>query len=136
MHDIDISREPWVRRALDVISAACAAAWPGSAAVRDARRLGADEYAGRVCNIEFLVDLPAERAIVVANDLRDAGFDVSLPGSLPDGFLVVRAQIPVRAYHLHRLTTRLTRLVRRYAAAAVVVACVFSQPMVTRGLAA
>ena len=136
MHDIDMSREPWARRALDVISAACAAAWPGSGAVRDARRLGADEFAGRLCNVEFLIDLPPDRALLVGNDLRDAGFDVSLPGSLPDGFLVVRTQLPLHAYHLHRLTTRLTRFVKRYATAAIVVACVFSQPMVTRGLAA
>ena len=86
--------------------------------------------------MHFRIGVNLGEVIVVANDLRDAGFDVSLPGSLPDGFLVVRAQIPMRAHHLHRLTTRLTRLVRRYAAAAVVVACVFSQPMVTRGLAA
>jgi hypothetical protein len=126
----------WARRSLDAVSAALAAAWPGSAAVRDARRLASEECAGRVCNVEFLVDLPPERTPLVVNDLRDAGFDVVVPGSLPDGFVVVRARLPLRAYYLHRLTTRLTRLIKPYAGIAIVVACAFVQPGMPRGLAA
>jgi hypothetical protein len=136
MLQVSTPTESWARRSFDAITAAFAAAWPGSAAVRDARRLADQEFAGRVCNVEYLVDLPPERARAVANDLRDAGFDVSMPGSLPDGFLVVRARLPLRAYHLHRLTTRLTRLIRPYAGVAIVVACALTHPGASRGLAA
>jgi hypothetical protein len=135
MQVITTRTESWARRSLDAISAAFAAAWPGSTAARDARRLSAEEYAGRVGNVEFLVDLPPERAIAVANDLRDAGFDV-VPSSLPHGFIVVRARLPLRAYHLHRLTTRLSRIVRPYAGIAVVIACAVAQHGVSRGIAA
>jgi hypothetical protein len=127
--------EGWARRSLDAISAALAAAWPGSAAVRVARRLASDEHAGRVCNAEILVDLPPERACAAASDLREAGFDVSDTGSLPDGFIVVRARLPLRAYHLHRLTTRLTRLIEPYAGIVVVV-CALVHPAIHHGIAA
>jgi hypothetical protein len=136
MNVVTSRNDNWARRSLDAISAAVAAAWPGSAAVRDARRLASEECAGRVCNVEFLVDLPPERAPLAVNDLRDAGFDVVIPGSLPDGFVVVRARLPLRAYYLHRLTTRLTRLINPYAGIAIVIACVFVQPGVSRSLAA
>jgi hypothetical protein len=136
MKVITARKDNWTRRSLDAISAAFAAAWPGSAAARDARRLASEECAGRVCSVEFLVDLPPDRTPLVVNDLRDAGFDVVIPGSLPDGFVVVRARLPLRPYHLHRLTTQLTRLIKPYAGIAIVVACVFAQPAVSQSLAA
>ena len=111
------------RRSLDTISAAFAAAWPRSVAAKDARRLAGAEYARRLCTVEFLVDLPPGPTHGVMNDLRDAGFDVSDTGSLPDCFLVVRARLPLRPYHLHRLTNRLTRLIESYAGIAFVDAC-------------
>jgi hypothetical protein len=131
-----IRSESWARRSLDAITAAIAAAWPGSAAVKDARRLASEEFAGRTSTVEFLVDVDAERSLAVAADLRDAGFDVVIPGSLPAGFLVVRARLPLRPYHLHRLTTQLSRLIRPSAGIAIVVACAFAQPGISQGLAA
>lgn len=131
-----VRTESWTRRGLDTISAAFAAAWPGSNAVRDSRRLAPEEFAGRVCTVEFLVDLPPDHAIAAASDLRDAGFDVLPSGSLPSGFIVVRARLPLRAYHLHRLTTRLSRLIGPYAGIAIAVACAFAQPAVQHGIAA
>lgn len=126
MRNAPLRTEGWARRSLDIFSAVVAAVWPGSEAANDARRLGADEFGDRNCPVEFLVDIPPERLLAVASDLRDGGFEVTTWGSVPNGFLLVRAHVRLRPYHLHRLTTRLSRIVRPYAGLAIVLAAAFA----------
>jgi len=137
MHAMPVARERWVVRAFDIVSAVFATLWPGSPAASDARRLGADEFGGRTCEVEFLVDVRPERVLAVVNDLQDAGFEiVSAWSALPDGFLLVRTRVRLHPYHLHRLVTRITRIVKPYAGIAIALAGAFGPRAINHSVAA
>ena len=137
MHAMQISRERWIVRAFDVGCAAAAAAWPGSTATHDARRLGADEFGGRTCEVEFLVDVRPDRVFAVVDDLRNAGFEVvSAWSALPDGFLLVRTRVRLHPYYLHRAVRRITRIVKPYAGIAIALAGAFGPRAINHGVAA
>jgi hypothetical protein len=134
---MSISGEGWVVRAVDVVSAAIATVWPGSTAMSDARRLGADEFGGRKCEVEFLVDVTPERVLAVVDDLHNAGFDVvSVWSALPDGFLLVRTRVRLHPFHLHRTVTRITRIVKPYAGIAIALAGAFGPRAIDHSAAA
>jgi hypothetical protein len=137
MTAMPIFRERWVDRAFDVVTAAFATVWPGSAAASDARRLGADEFGGRTCEVEFLVDVAPDRVLAVVDDLRNAGFEIVAAWSaLPDGFLLVRTRVRLHPYHLHRAVSRMARIVKPYAGIAIALAGAFGPRALNHGVAA
>lgn len=137
MSAMSVTGEGWVVKAVDVVAAAVATVWPGSTATSDARRLGADEFGGRTCEVEFLVDVAPDRVLAVVNDLRNAGFErVPAWSVLPEGFVLVRKRVRLHPYHLHRAVRRISRIVKPYAGIAIALAGAFGPHAINHGVAA
>jgi hypothetical protein len=134
---MSIPREGWIVRTFDVVAAALATVWPGSTSASDARRLGAEEFGGRTCEVEFLVDVAPDRVLAVVDDLRNGGFElVGAWSALPDGFLLVRSRVRLHPFYLHRAVRRITRIVKPHAGIAIALAGAFGPHAINHGVAA
>jgi hypothetical protein len=109
--------------AIDIASAALAAAWPRSLAAREVGRLTEDGYtAGEVCNVDFALALDRpELADMALSAAALAGFTPLDRTPDAHGFVTMRAPVRLRAYDLVRAASRLNRAVKRYGGFAEVI---------------
>lgn len=103
---------PLVARLVDVGAAALEALWPRSVAAREVERLTRDGFeAGATYEVDFSVSFDEESAEEAISAIRHAGFTIVERVGSPRVFLIVRAAMPLRAFHLSRTVARLDRLV-------------------------
>lgn len=103
---------PLLIRLADAGVAALEALWPRSAAAREVERLTRDGFEpGALYEVDFSVSFDEESAEEAMSAVRDAGFAIVGRVGSPRVFLIVRASMPLRAFHLSRAVALLDRLV-------------------------
>ena len=103
---------PFLVRLADAGVATLEALWPRSTAAREVDRLTRDGFeAGAVYEVDFSVSFDEESAEEAMTAIRDAGFTIVERVGSPRIFLIVRASMPLRAFHLSRTVALLDRLV-------------------------
>ena len=104
----------------DSATAAVSAVWPRSAAAQEITRLAENGYTiGSLGEVAFSLSFPEQsNATLALGDLRRAGYAI---GENARGFVTVRAEMPLRAYHLALTVAQLDRVAGRHGGFATVI---------------